>query len=97
MLAVLGALDNVSVVIRSTLLLTRTPEALRGRVGAVHYVFVGISNELGAFESGLAAALLTTVGAVVAGGLGTILVVALVAALAPDLRRLRSLDSPAPD
>jgi MFS family permease len=97
MLAVLGALDNVSVVIRSTLLLTRTPEALRGRVGAVHYVFVGISNELGAFESGLAAALLTTVGAVVAGGLGTILVVALVAALAPDLRRLRSLDNPAPD
>lgn len=93
MLALLGALDNVSVVIRSTLLLTRTPDALRGRVNAVHYVFVGISNELGAFESGVAAALLSTVGAVVAGGLGTILIVALVAARAPDLRRLGRLDT----
>jgi MFS family permease len=93
MLALLGALDNVSVVIRSTLLLTRTPDALRGRVNAVHYVFVGISNELGAFESGVAAALLSTVGAVVAGGLGTILIVALVAAKAPELRRLGRLDT----
>lgn len=93
MLALLGGLDNVSVVIRGTLLLTRTPDMLRGRVNAVHSVFVGISNELGAFESGLAAVVLTTVGAVVAGGLGTILVVALVAALAPDLRRLGRLDT----
>ncbi len=92
MLAVLGALDNISVIIRSTLLLTRTPDMLRGRVNAVHSVFVGISNELGAFESGVAAALLTTVGAVVAGGIGTILVVALVAALAPDLRRLKGME-----
>jgi MFS family permease len=92
MLALLGALDNVSVVIRSTLMLTRTPDALRGRVNAVHSVFIGISNELGAFESGVAAALLTTVGAVVAGGLGTILVVVLVAILAPDLRRLGRMD-----
>lgn len=73
MLALLGGLDNVSVVIRGTLLLTRTPDALRGRVNAVHTVFVGISNELGAFESGVAAALLTTVGAVVAGELGRFL------------------------
>ncbi len=92
MLALLGALDNVSVVIRSTLLLTRTPDALRGRVNAVHYVFIGISNELGAFESGLAAALLGTVGAVVAGGGGTLLVVGLVAAGWPALRRLGRLD-----
>ncbi|HEX9987347.1 MAG TPA: MFS transporter [Chloroflexia bacterium] len=92
MLGLLGALDNVSVVIRSTLLLTRTPDDLRGRVNAVHSVFIGISNELGAFESGVAAALLTTVGAVVAGGLGTILVVGLVAVLAPDLRRLGRMD-----
>ncbi len=92
MLALLGALDNVSVVIRSTLLLTLTPDMLRGRVNAMHSVFVGISNELGAFESGLAAALLGTVGAVVAGGLGTILVVALVAAIAPELRRLGRLE-----
>jgi hypothetical protein len=96
MLAVLGALDNVSVVIRSTLVLTRTPDMLRGRVNSVHYVFIGISNELGAFESGVAAALLTTVGAVVAGGLGTLLVVAAVAAWAPDLRRLGRLIEAAP-
>src|SRR4051812_2734971 len=93
MLALLGALDNVSVVIRGTLMLTRTPDVLRGRVNAVHSVFVGISNELGAFESGVAAALLTTVGAVVAGGLGTMLVVVLMYFLAPDLRELGSLDT----
>lgn len=93
MLALLGALDNVSVVIRSTLLLMGTPDMLRGRVNAVHSVFVGISNELGAFESGVAAALLSTVGAVVAGGLGTILVVVLVAALASELRLLGRLDT----
>lgn len=93
MLALLGALDNVSVVIRSTLLLTRTPDVLRGRVNSVHSVFVGISNELGAFESGVAAALLGVVGAVVAGGLGTILVVGLMAVLAPELRRLGRADS----
>ena len=96
MLALLGALDNVSVVIRSTLMLTRTPDVLRGRVNAVHYVFVGISNELGAFESGVAAALLGAVGAVVAGGVGTILVVGLIAVFAPELRRLRRLDSHEP-
>jgi MFS family permease len=93
MLALLGGLDNVSVIIRSTLLLTRTPDMLRGRVNAVHSVFVGISNELGAFESGVAAALLGTVGAVVAGGFGTILVVALLAAQVPELRRLGRLDT----
>jgi hypothetical protein len=68
---------------------------LRGRVNAVHSVFVGISNELGAFESGVAAALLSTVGAVVAGGVGTILIVALVAVRAPELARLGRLDPPA--
>lgn len=93
MLALLGALDNVSVVIRSTLLLTRTPDALRGRVNAVHSVFVGISNELGAFESGVAAALLGTVGAVVIGGVGTVGVVILIAVLAPELRRLGRMDT----
>ncbi|MDQ3930695.1 MAG: MFS transporter [Chloroflexota bacterium] len=93
MLALLGALDNVSVVIRSTLLLTLTPDALRGRVNAVHSVFIGISNELGAFESGVAAAVLGTVGAVVMGGLGTVIVVFLIAGLAPELRRLGRLDT----
>ena len=62
-------------------------------MNAVHSVFVGISNELGAFESGMAAALLTTVGAVVAGGIGTIFIVVAVAALAPELRRLGRLNT----
>ena len=91
MLALLGALDNISVVIRSTLLLTRTPDLMRGRVNAVHYVFIGISNELGAFESGLAAVLLGTVGAVVAGGVGTLLVVLGVALVWPEVRLLGEL------
>lgn len=93
MLAMLGGLDNVSVVIRTTLLLTRTPDSLRGRVNAVHSVFLGISNELGAFESGVAAALLGTVGAVVVGGFGTIIIVALMAVFWPDIRELGRLDS----
>ncbi len=93
MLALLGALDNVSVVIRGTLLLTRTPDEMRGRVNAVHFVFIGISNELGAFESGVAAALLGAVGAVVAGGVGTVLVVGLVALIWPEVRRLGRLSA----
>jgi MFS family permease len=92
MLGALGALDNISVVIRSTLLLTRTPDEMRGRVNAVHFVFIGISNELGAFESGIAAALLGAVGAVVAGGIGTILVVGAIALVWPEIRRLGRLN-----
>jgi MFS family permease len=92
MLGLLGALDNISVVIRSTLLLTRTPDDLRGRVNAVHFVFIGISNELGAFESGIAAAVLGAIGAVVAGGIGTVLIVLLVAYFWPEVRRLGRLN-----
>ncbi len=92
MLATLGALDNISVVIRSTLLLTRTPDEMRGRVGAVNGVFIGTSNELGAFESGIAAGLFGPVVAVVAGGIGTILVVLLIAFGWPEVRRLGRLD-----
>jgi MFS family permease len=92
MLACLGILDNISVVIRSTLLLSRTPDELRGRVNAVHYVFIGLSNELGAFESGMAAALLGVTGAVVVGGIGTLLVVPAVALLWPEIRRLGRMD-----
>lgn len=91
MLAVLGAADNISVVIRSTLLLMRTPEEMRGRISAVDSLFVGMSNQLGGFESGLAAQLLGPVVAVSAGGLGTILVVALVAVFWPEMRRLGPL------
>jgi MFS family permease len=92
MLAMLGACDNISVVIRSTLMLSQTPDELRGRVNAVHYVFIGLSNELGAFESGMAAALLGAAGAVVAGGIGTILVVPLIAFAWPEIRRLGRMD-----
>lgn len=88
MLFLLGAFDNVSVVIRSTLLLTRTPDALRGRIAAVNALFIGASNELGSFESGLAAQLLGPVLAVAGGGVGTVLVVLCVALIWPEMRRL---------
>jgi MFS family permease len=91
MLFMLGAFDNISVIIRSTLLLTRTPDAMRGRVAAVNSIFVGASNQLGGFESGLVAQLLGPVIAVVSGGAGTILVVLFVALLWPEMRRLASL------
>lgn len=91
MLALLGATDNVSVVIRSTLLLLRTPEGMRGRVASVDTLFVSMSNQLGGFESGIAAQLLGPIAAVVAGGLGTILVVILIATFWPEMRRLGAL------
>jgi MFS family permease len=91
MLAVLGASDNISVVIRSTLLLTRTPDEMRGRVSSVNALFINMSNQLGGFESGLLAQLFGPVVAVSAGGLGTILVVLLVATLWPEMRRLGTL------
>jgi MFS family permease len=92
MLFILGGLDQISVVIRGTLLLTKTPDAMRGRVSAVNSVFIGLSNELGAFESGVAARLLGAVGGVVFGGIGTMIVVFLMAFAFPDLRRLERLD-----
>ncbi|MFN8421710.1 MAG: MFS transporter [Anaerolineae bacterium] len=87
MLFVLGALDNISVVVRHTLIMTHTPDAMRGRVGAVNSMFIGASNELGGFESGVMAALLGPVGAVVIGGIGTLVVVGVIARVAPQLRR----------
>lgn len=83
--------DNVSVVIRSTLLAKLTPPELYGRVMAVNSVFIGSSNELGAVESGVAARLLGTVPSVVAGGLASLAVVAFIAARVPALRQLRSV------
>lgn len=91
MLFLLGAFDNISVVIRTTLLLVRTPDEMRGRVGAVSSLFIGTSNQLGGFESGLVAQLIGPVLAVVTGGIGTILVVILVAWLWPEMRRLGTL------
>lgn len=91
-LTVLGAADVVSMVIRLSLAQIRTPDAMRGRVSAVHSLFTGTSNQLGAFESGLAAALLGAVPAVLLGGVGTIAVAALWMALFPELRRLRGFE-----
>lgn len=94
MLGLLGALDNISVVIRGTLLLTHTPDRMRGRISAVNGIFIGVSNELGAFESGSVAALIGPVGAVVLGGIGTIIVVTTVAHIFPSIRNLKTLDVP---
>ncbi len=91
MLVLLGATDNISVVIRSTLVLTRTPEAMRGRVSSVNTLFISMSNQLGGFESGLAAQFLGPIVAVSAGGIGTVLVVVMVAALWPEMRKLGAL------
>ncbi|MFL5263526.1 MAG: MFS transporter [Anaeromyxobacteraceae bacterium] len=91
LLAIGGALDNVSVVLRSTLVQLWTPQDKMGRVSAVNGFFIGSSNELGAFESGLAARLLGTVASVVFGGAMTLCTVALVAWRAPALRRLEHL------
>jgi len=79
LLVLCGALDNISVVIRLTLEQLVVPDAIRGRVSAVHYVFIGMSNELGAAESGLAAYALGTVPAIVAGGALAVVVVGVVA------------------
>jgi MFS family permease len=91
-LVVLGASDMISVVVRSTLIQTRTPDEMRGRVGAVNLVFVGASNELGEFESGVTAAWLGPEAAVVVGGIGTCLVVVLWAFMFPSLRKVDRLD-----
>jgi MFS family permease len=92
LLAVSGMVDNVSVVIRSTLLTLRTPEPLLGRVSAVNQIFIGSSNEIGSFESGVAAKLLGTVNSVIFGGLMTLGVVGVTAWKIPALRRLDEIE-----
>jgi len=91
LLGVSGMADSVSVVIRSTLLQLLTPPDMLGRVSAVNSVFIGSSNELGAFESGVAASVFGTVPAVVAGGVAALAVVGLTAQLVPRLRRLERI------
>src|SRR6185295_15760367 len=95
-LAVAGAADMVSVVIRLTLVQLSTPPAMRGRVSAVNMAFINASNELGEFESGVTAALFGTVPAVVLGGIGTLVVVAAGTLLFPELRKLQSLTDEPP-
>jgi MFS family permease len=94
-LAMIGAFDAISVVVRHTLVQVLTPDAMRGRVSAVNNISIGASNELGGLESGVAAALLGPVGAVVLGGVGTIVTVFVVALLSPQLRKFgRLVDEP---
>src|SRR5207302_6241399 len=92
MLFVAGALDSVSVIIRGSIVQLVTPDEMRGRVSAVNNIFIGTSNEFGALESGLTAALFGPVISVVAGGIGTILVVLGVAARWPETRKIGTLD-----
>lgn len=83
-----GATDGISMVIRQTILQLKTPDHMRGRVASVNSIFVGSSNELGAFESGLTAKLMGTVTAVVFGGIMTLLTVSVTGLLAPGFRKL---------
>jgi MFS family permease len=94
-LALTGALDNISVVIRHTLVQVLTPDSMRGRVSAVNNVFIGTSNELGHFESGVATRFLGPVGAVVGGGIATVLVVLGVVKKWPSVRELDTLEGAA--
>jgi MFS family permease len=91
-LAVVGAADVVSVVVRSSLVQLRTPDEMRGRVSAVNSLFVGASNQLGDFRAGSVAALLGAVPAAVLGGVGTLIVAALWMRIFPELRRLERLE-----
>jgi MFS family permease len=91
-LIILGASDVISVVIRSSLVQMETPDEMRGRVSAVNFLFIGTSNQLGEFESGITAALFGTVPAVLIGGIGTILVVIVWMRLFPQLVRRDSLE-----
>jgi MFS family permease len=96
-LFVLGAADMISIFVRKTLVQLGTPNEMRGRVSAVNLVFISASNELGEFESGVTAAWLGVVPAVIAGGVGTMLVVALWAVWFPSLRRVDRLDKVTPE
>jgi len=93
-LVLTGACDNVSVVVRHTLVQLLTPDAMRGRVSAVNNIFIGSSNEIGAFESGITAALFGPVLSVVGGGIGTILVVFATAWKWPQVRTFGPLQTP---
>jgi MFS family permease len=92
LLVVLGAADMLSVYVRSSLVQLNTPDDMRGRVGAVSNLAISSSNELGELQSGVAAALLGPVGAVVFGGAGAILVTALWARLFPELKNARTFE-----
>jgi len=91
-LAALGAADTVSVVIRFSLVQLSTPDEMRGRVGAVNFLFINASNQLGQFESGVTAALFGAVPAAALGGIATIAVALLWMKLFPSLRKVERLE-----
>ena len=91
-LAVLGAADTISVVIRSALVQLRTPDAMRGRVGAVNFLFINASNELGAFESGTVAAFLGAVPSALIGGIASVAIALLWTWFFPSLRTMERLE-----
>jgi MFS family permease len=93
-LFMVGAFDAISMVIRDAMELTYTPDHMRGRVSSIHFIFIGMSNEFGEFESGVAAAIFGATTAVVLGGIGTLLVVPAVALIWPEVRRLRTIVRP---
>lgn len=96
-LAVLGGADVISVMVRSALVQLGTPDEMRGRVSAVNMLFIGSSNQLGEFESGMLASAIGAVPAVVVGGIGTLVITAVWMALFPGLRELDRLDDITPD
>jgi hypothetical protein len=91
LLFLIGMTDTISVIVRSTMIQLGTPDEMRGRVSAVNMVFVGASNEIGQFESGITAQWFGAVPAVVLGGIGTMLIVLAWSGLFPALRRLDKL------
>ena len=97
MLFLTGAFDNISVIVRHTLVQVMTPDPMRGRVSAVNGIFIGSSNELGGFESGVTAKFFGLVPSVVLGGVGTLLVVAATAIIWPEVARFGSLADARPD
>ena len=90
-LVLVGATDMVSVIVRATLIQVATPDEMRGRVNAVDMIFIGASNELGQFESGITAQWFGTVPAVILGGIGAIVVTGLWAWIFPQLRKVDQL------
>jgi hypothetical protein len=96
MLKLHGAMAKISVVITGTVLQNQNPDQMPGPISAVDSIFIGVSNELGSFESGLAASLFGPIVAVVAGGIGTILVVLIVARVWPEMGRLKTLSPDGP-
>ncbi|MBI4850853.1 MAG: MFS transporter [Acidobacteria bacterium] len=91
MLFIAGAVDNISVVVRQTLVQVLTPDEMRGRVSAVNSIFITSSNEIGGFESGLVAAFFSPIISVVSGGIGTILVVIATILIWPEVKQIGSL------